>query len=128
MNKKARYTKDPAKFISETAAWRLANYDKMRDTNYRRLYGLTLAQYNKMLELQKGVCAICKKLPVTKRLNVDHEHAQKKIPGSGGRVRGLACFRCNKFVIGRWRAEHASWLRTAADYLESTFDGRKLKI
>lgn len=41
-------------------------------------------------------CAICKKpgSAFKKRLSVDHNHKTNKI-------RGLLCFRCNKFLLGR---------------------------
>ena len=125
---KAVYKKDPETGIARAQKARTANPDKYRDANYRRLYGITLVQYEKMLALQNGVCAICQQPPVKVRLAVDHEHIRKKdtVTATSGRVRGAACFRCNKFVIGRWRAEHAVLLRRAADYLESKFDGRKL--
>jgi hypothetical protein len=42
-------------------------------------------------------CAICKKprSAFKKNLSVDHRH-------SDGLIRGLACFRCNRFLIGRF--------------------------
>jgi len=41
-------------------------------------------------------CAICKKprSAFKKNLSVDHDHKTNKI-------RGLLCFRCNKFIVGR---------------------------
>ncbi|MDE1839856.1 MAG: endonuclease VII domain-containing protein [Thaumarchaeota archaeon] len=116
---KGRYKKAPKKVIKRSAKWREKNYDRMRDRTYQRKYGITLEQYNKMLEKQGGVCVLCKKPPVSMRLAVDHCHRDK-------RVRGLACFRCNKYLIGRWKKEHAAILRLAADYLESEFDGRHI--
>jgi len=52
------------------------------------LNGLTLAEYTKLYEDQKGVCAICSKAPRTRRLAVDHDHKT-------GRIRGLLCWKCN---------------------------------
>lgn len=52
-------------------------------------YGLTVLQYNKMLEQHQGGCAICRqKCKTGDRLSVDHNH-------SNGIVRGLLCRRCN---------------------------------
>jgi hypothetical protein len=51
-------------------------------------YGMTPQQYDELLKLQGGVCAICQKKPTTRRLAVDHCHTT-------GRIRGLLCFRCN---------------------------------
>lgn len=53
----------------------------------KREYGLTLEQYEKMLDGQNGKCAICLREP-TKKIHVDHCHAS-------GAVRGLLCNGCN---------------------------------
>ena len=65
--------------------------------------------YEALLTAQGGVCAICGKPPKTRRLHVDHDHQT-------GRVRGLLCFTCNRFVLGKYAT--AAKLRAAADYLE----------
>jgi len=45
---------------------------------------------------QKGKCAICKKPQsmFKRRLNLDHNHKT-------GKLRGLLCYYCNKFRVGR---------------------------
>lgn len=50
----------------------------------------------KISDAQHGCCAICKKPEshFKMRLAVDHNHKT-------GQVRGLLCYRCNKFVVGR---------------------------
>jgi hypothetical protein len=63
-----------------------------------------------MLKVQGGVCAVCKTAPTTRRLAVDHDHHT-------GFIRGLLCFRCNKFVVGRHR--EPTLLRNAAQYLKA---------
>lgn len=74
---------------------------------------LTLAECeierDKMSRLQNACCAICKKPEkhFAKRLAVDHNH-------KSGKVRGLLCFRCNKFLVGRQTIESATKL---LDYL-----------
>lgn len=75
-------------------------------------YGLTPADYARMLEEQGGVCAICGGEPQTNgkaRFNVDHCHAT-------GRVRSLLCFPCNS-GIGRFK-DDPELLRKAIAYLE----------
>lgn len=54
-------------------------------------------------------CAICQKPRSTfkKRLSVDHAH-------KSGRIRGLLCYRCNKFIVGRHTIESA---RSLLNYL-----------
>lgn len=75
---------------------------KNRAKNYRlyKTYGITLDDYNRMFELQKGVCLICGALPKTKTLCVDHRHVKgykERTPEEkANEVRGLLCFLCNK--------------------------------
>jgi len=63
-----------------------------RRRNLRRRFGITTADYDTMLARQGGRCLICGKPPVTRRLNVDHEHRT-------GRIRGLLCFQCNRQLL-----------------------------
>lgn len=55
-----------------------------------RTYGLTLDDYDNILESQNNGCAICGKAPEDngQRLAVDHDH-------DTGAVRGLLCIGCN---------------------------------
>lgn len=57
---------------------------------------------DKMFIAQEGKCGLCKKPESSfkRRLNVDHNHKT-------GQVRGLLCYRCNKYVIGRLNYETA---------------------
>lgn len=82
--------------------------ESARAGHLRRTYGITVAQYELLLELQGGVCAICKKPPKTRRLEVDHDH-------KSGLIRGLLCWFCNKKVIGR--ATEPDVFEAAAKYL-----------
>ena len=91
--------------------------ERERDLRLRRLYGITLRQYRKMLKRQKGVCAVCGKPPKKVSLNVDHDHETD-------RVRGLLCFFCNKKIVGRHH--NGKLLRAAADWVDSDFDGRHI--
>lgn len=51
-------------------------------------YGISYGTYQRLLQEQDGVCAICKRPERDRRLSVDHDHSTKK-------VRGLLCRRCN---------------------------------
>lgn len=59
----------------------------------------------KLSDAQTACCAICKKHESNfkKRLAVDHNHKT-------GKVRGLLCYRCNKFLVGRQNIESATKL------------------
>lgn len=73
-------------------------------------YGLSAADYDKLLEQQGGVCRICT-LPCStgKRLAVDHDHET-------GTIRGLLCRRCNR-GLGHFPSLYL--LRCALSYMEN---------
>lgn len=83
--------------------------DKARVFKWRK-YGIDITEeeYAHKLEEQGGVCAICGFPPVSKRLSVDHCHRSKK-------VRGLLCYHCNRFVVGRHNLDTA---KSLVRYLE----------
>lgn len=63
--------------------------------NLKHKYGITLAEYDDILEAQDGGCAICGKTPKEegKRLAVDHNHET-------GQIRALLCAHCNTGLGG----------------------------
>jgi hypothetical protein len=68
-------------------------------------------EYDAMLAAQGGVCAICGRPPKPggRRFHKDHDHKT-------GRLRGLLCFTCNRYILGKYAT--VAKLRAAADYLE----------
>src|SRR5258706_3727413 len=55
----------------------------------KRIYGISISEYNDMFIMQASGCAICGRENVGgKRLSVDHCHET-------GRIRGLLCGKCN---------------------------------
>lgn len=68
-------------------------------------YGLSLEEWQVILDRQNGVCAVCKLEPTKGRLCIDHFHVKKwkKMPPEQRKlyVRGLLCFRCNTTFVGR---------------------------
>lgn len=70
-----------------TEAGKEAHKESERRRRYRRLYGITVEQYDAHVAAQGGTCAICGTAP-EQRLAVDHDH-------DTGAVRGLLCFTCN---------------------------------
>lgn len=81
-----------------------------RESNLKRLYGITVEQYDNMLEGQNNACAVCKRHTSNfkTRLCVDHDH-------KSGEIRGLLCHYCNHRLVGRHRDPEL--LRTIADYI-----------
>ncbi len=68
--------------------------DRTERARFPRMYGITLEDFQKMLESQGGVCAICGELETDIRkhkLSLDHCHVT-------GKVRGILCNRCNKLL------------------------------
>lgn len=69
-------------------------------------YGLTLDEWRAILKQQRGVCAICKRVPKSRRLAIDHQHVRgwKKMKPEERRkaVRGLCCFLCNGKCVSKW--------------------------
>jgi hypothetical protein len=74
--------------------WYRKNPERSKNNNWNRKlvreYGISRVEYDKMLESQKGLCAICYQ-PDTRKLSVDHNHQT-------GRVRELLCSRCNTSI------------------------------
>lgn len=103
----------------DTLATAAETADKTYNRHLRNTYGITLAQYNWMLETQGGVCAICRqpeRVSTTKhkaamRLAVDHDHHT-------GQIRALLCSRCNT-GIGSFGHDPAL-MRAAIHYLDKT--------
>lgn len=73
------------------------------------VYGLGPGQYEELLAFQGGLCYICERRPVSKRLAVDHNHGS-------GEVRGLLCRNCNRDVLGHLRDDIYA-LERAIEYL-----------
>lgn len=101
---------------------------KCKDTYHSRIarrghlekyYGMTMDDYDKILDRQGGVCAICKKAETTKSklgriksLAVDHDHAT-------GDIRGLLCQKCNT-LLGLVE-ENTEIVNLALSYLHGHF-------
>lgn len=66
-------------------------FDYRRDWYLKNSYGISLDDYNKMLESQNNCCAICKTKHIDSKLFVDHDHETRL-------VRGLLCTKCNTAI------------------------------
>lgn len=91
------------------------NPDYQKNYDLKRGYGISLAEYNRILELQGGLCAICLKPEtamlrgVVRYLAVDHDHSTNE-------VRGLLCTNCNN-MLGRVQ-DNVETLKSAISYLQ----------
>jgi hypothetical protein len=95
----------------ELRKWRAANPNKVFEAKCLRRFGMTLADYDRMLAAQGGGCACCGSTvnKSGRRLGVDHDHGT-------GAVRGILCHYCNA-GIGHFGDDTAR-LRLAIAYLE----------
>jgi hypothetical protein len=125
--KRARYQRDPKSHIERVQRWREKNPERYRSTqqaykaknrqriqqqnrerHLRKKYGLSLGEFESLVDQQLGRCAICK-IDLGSDLHVDHEHVT-------GRIRGLLCGKCNK-AVGLLN-DDPTLIRAAARYLE----------
>lgn len=81
----------------------------IRERNLLRDFGITIAQYEEMLEAQGGVCWACKTAPTKKSLAVDHNHTT-------GAIRGLLCHPCN-VALGLLREDRVI-IASLVEYLD----------
>jgi len=111
------YNRNKDRIKEKTKQWAINNPEKIREYRqryhktdtyimsrrnaaYKRQYGISLIEYNNILEKQSHLCAICKKEETRsntletdgkKHLVVDHDHVDNQ-------VRGLLCTRCNSLL------------------------------
>ena len=83
-------------------------YQNQRDRYLYAKYGITVREYNLLLEHNLGRCWICKGKSGGKNLAVDHNHRD-------GLVRGLLCKRCNG-ILARMM-DNVLLLESATQYL-----------
>src|SRR5262249_30187058 len=88
--------------------FRAKSLSDVRRRRLKRLYGISLEDYERLLARQNGACGICRRKS-KRMLCVDHCHKT-------GRVRGLLCVRCNT-GLGLYK-DDPSIMRRGADYLE----------
>lgn len=101
--------------------------EKERASNLKKTYGITLDQYNLMLQEQNYVCKICKNPETLMRrgkippLSVDHCHKSEE--KGIIKIRGLLCRKCNSALA--MMRDNPEYLREAALYIE--FHNNKIK-
>lgn len=109
--------------------WRKNNPDKCKEYAERkkpRTYGMTIEDYNSLLDQQNNRCAICGgKNKSGYSLYVDHDHSCCKGKESCGEcVRQLLCLHCN-MMLGHAK-DNIETLKAAQNYLERHSRPKKL--
>ena len=104
------YLKNRAKETLYALEYHKNNFEKIKATKMRwhrkSTYGITESQFQTLMLIQCGKCAICTE--IMKSPHVDHDHAT-------GRVRGLLCRTCN-VGIGMFK-NNPDLLQVTIDYL-----------
>lgn len=112
-DRRARYAADieASRAKSRDRSRRTRTPEQTRMRHLKNMYGLSVEQYEQMLDQQGGRCAICHTTSPGGRGNwhVDHCH-------DTGRVRALLCAGCNVGIAQL--GHHPNRLRAAAAYLE----------
>lgn len=110
-------TENRDSFLANKRQYYEDNKSTFKEYWLNRTFNMTQQDYDCMLLLQGGSCAICKeketavnKSGSVKRLAVDHDHQT-------GVIRGLLCHRCN-LALGHFK-DSTSILLAAISYLES---------
>lgn len=79
--------------------WKKRNPTKTQQTSKKAMlrskYGITIEQYETLMEKQSYCCAICGKKEETQKraLAIDHSHLS-------GEIRAALCYSCNRNLIG----------------------------
>lgn len=91
--------------------WGLENWQRKRDYNILRTFGLNREQYEKLLVEQHHCCGVCGRHETEfgTKLAIDHDH-------DTGEIYGLLCHKCNHRLIGKERRPEI-FIR-AAEYLK----------
>jgi hypothetical protein len=96
ISERARVARQARKQNNDPSLWK---------ADLKRLYGISVAEYDALLAKQGGVCAICRRRP-KRRLCVDHCHLT-------GTIRGLLCHSCN-LGLGSMKEDQASLVAALA--------------
>ena len=115
-NGKIYYQANKEKVREKQREYIKKNPNKTREMHLKQIYGITSKDYNKILKIQNGVCAICLQPSSSKHqsgkiknLAIDHDHET-------GEIRGLLCDNCNR-ALGMFK-DNPQYLENAKKYLQ----------
>lgn len=103
--RRVSYRKRKERILTKEKEYRKHHPDRYRWLRRKVRYGITEKDYQRMLEQQRGLCALCAKNAPT---DIDHDHIS-------GRTRGLLCRPCN-LGLGMF-GDTIDGLLRAIDYL-----------
>ena len=98
----------------DTKLWKEAQApERLKDLYYKRMYGLSLEEFQERWDTQNGLCLLCTRALQKSHLCgdsvvVDHCHAT-------GKIRGLLCNECNR-GLGYFK-DNVMTLKNAIKYL-----------
>ena len=109
---KRYYQKNREQILKYKKEYSKLNSDKIKSTNLKTKYGITLEEYNELFSLQRGKCAICNihQSDLGRPLFIDHCHLT-------GKIRGLLCQHCN-CLLG-YSGDNVEVLKNSIKYLEN---------
>lgn len=84
-NRRRFYLKNREKVLADCKKYRTENKDKYKNIRLKYKFGITLEDFNKILEKQGGGCVCCTS---KYKLSLDHSHTT-------GKIRGILCMSCN---------------------------------
>jgi hypothetical protein len=107
-SKRKHRAANPEQYRETVRKWRQRHPDMVVDHALRKNHGITLEEWDRILESQGGHCAVCDRRCEDdgRRLSVDHDHAT-------GKIRGILCSRHN-IALGQCEDESAQLAALAA--------------
>lgn len=84
-------SENPHKYNSSMREYRKNNKELFRNLQLKKNYGITLVEYNQILEKQDFRCWICKKINRSSKRDFPMDHNHKT-----GKPRGILCYGCNR--------------------------------
>ena len=116
------YWRDPERSRATARKSYIKNRDRILAKSLVRRYGISQEEYDRILESQAGVCALCKQPETRKhssgsicRLAVDHDHKT-------GTIRGLLCNKCNR-SLGQLGDSPEDIIERLTEYINASIIG-----